>query len=167
MSTVIKLPEKRQYLGQAHIPEEPPEKRPKLGDPQPRELDDTAMELQIRSKSEEAKSAGEVKSAGGFSTHTRRDINPYCEICYGHVGHQSWDCPDKSKGMGMGCRLCYGPCKKNEHEDDDDGEHRSIEMVKYCIVCGSMGRHWGDDCPYWSEAKVDNSEISDDDYVAF
>lgn len=119
------------------------------------------MELKDNSNSEES------KSGGGSSTELDDDIEDYCEICRGHVGHECWDCPYKSKGIGWGCIECYGPCKK---EDGDPSEHWSIEMVKQCVVCGNMGNHWGDwadDCPYRSDAQVDDAGTSDHDGLGF
>ncbi|KAL8540917.1 hypothetical protein ACS0TY_002247 [Phlomoides rotata] len=129
MSTVVSLPEKRHDPGQ----EQPPEKRAKL----------TTME---------SKYAEEAKSGEGSSAHTRRVTKFVCEICRTN-GHKCWDCPKRSQGMGWGCTYYYGPCKK---KDDDPREHWSIEMVKDCVVCGKMGNHWADECPFRSDGDDDD-----------
>ncbi|KAL8494501.1 hypothetical protein ACS0TY_025345 [Phlomoides rotata] len=133
MSTVVSLPEKRHDLGQDLFPEPPPEKRAKL----------TAME---------SKSAEEAKAGEGSSAHTLRATKFVCEICFTN-GHTCWDCPKRSQGMGLGCVYCYGPCKK---KDDDPREHKSMEMVKHCVVCGKMGKHWAYECPYRSDGDDDD-----------
>ena len=68
----------------------------------------------------------------------------YCLICSKMVDHSTPECPDKSKGYGILCFVCEGPCKSSN--DEHKGEQ--IECIKFCEICGSQAKHWSDDCPY-------------------
>ncbi|KAK9937857.1 hypothetical protein M0R45_014624 [Rubus argutus] len=114
--------------------------------------------MDVRSSSE----SSESNSSGDSLTQTVEDSLGYCTICDDNVNHSTWECPDRSKGFGLCCSVCLGPCKNND-------EHREcqVEMIKYCVVCGAQARHWGEDCPHVpedDEVEVDLSTLTDDYY---
>lgn len=65
----------------------------------------------------------------------------YCMICKCNIGHGEWNCPNRSKGMGMACVKCFQPCEIEEHKKD------FIRIYKYCLRCEVNGDHWSKDCP--------------------
>ena len=64
----------------------------------------------------------------------------YCSICRRNTDHRGrFNCPNRSKGMGMGCDTCFEPCEIKGHN--------LIPMYKICLRCELEGDHWSKDCP--------------------
>ncbi|KAK9936075.1 hypothetical protein M0R45_012937 [Rubus argutus] len=144
-----KPPAKRPESDQVRNTEQPEAKRPKFGDPQPKELgDDTGMGSQSSSKQINSLREGKIDW----------DLR-YCLICCKAVDHSTPECPDKSKGYGILCFVCEGPCKRS----NDEHKGRQTECIKFCEICGSQAKHWSDDCPYGKYFGTVTLDMSDDD----
>ncbi|PRQ28496.1 putative transcription factor interactor and regulator CCHC(Zn) family [Rosa chinensis] len=131
-------PAKRPESDQVPTKEQPEAKRPKLGDPQPEELaGDTPMGLQSDSKEDYHK---------GLS---------YCLICCKMVDHIILECPDLSKGSGIYCFVCEGPCKLC---DDEHHRKNHFETIMFCDICGEQATHWSDNCSYGTDYRTARCE---------
>ncbi|KAK9936085.1 hypothetical protein M0R45_012947 [Rubus argutus] len=151
-----KPPAKRPESDQIPNTEQPEAERPKLGDPQPKELGDP-----------QPKVVGDDTGLGSQSSSEQGESEvdwdlSYCLICSKMVDHSTPECPDKSKGYGILCFVCKGPCKSS----NDEHKGRQMECIKFCGICGSQAKHWSDDCPY-EDSKYFygvKPNTSDDDY---
>ncbi|KAL6184566.1 hypothetical protein ACLB2K_045967 [Fragaria x ananassa] len=134
MSLTTEAPLKRPECDLIPTTEQPEAKRPKIGDSQL--AVDTPMELQSDSDSE-----WEDTLEDDFDENLC-----YCIICRKMVAHSHTPelCPKRSRGFGMFCYICHGPCKSKTDEHKGD----QVERIKSCTVCGSQARHWTQDCPF-------------------
>ncbi|XP_050370714.1 uncharacterized protein LOC126788742 [Argentina anserina] len=129
-----KRPESDQVLNT----EQPEMKRQKLDDPEPGELvADAAVAMELQSDSDSDSDDNDYKF---FNKNFR-----YCIICRKMTTyHRPQDCPKKSRGVGIFCFICDGPCKLSTDEHKGD----QMEYIKFCYKCGSQARHWTQDCPF-------------------